>query len=956
MGEFVGGRIVPKHCGTWNKRSKYEMLSIVYQPETGDSYISRRSVPAGTALSSEEYWAICSEYSAQVRNLEQDVDADVQQMHTDLTQTKSAMRREFSETSAELKTQLAQSKEDLSQQVEESQNVMASAVNNAVSTINSGLAEMQKTEQTLNSRMDTLAKLPSGSTKADAELMDIRVGENGTVFESAGTAVRSQISSVTECVKRTIVLSADGWIQGYPNQKDVKERITLPIGKIGVGVLHILSVAENTRYGVQGYSSYPFTTEGKAFDSGWQGKAADYEVDPNLYYAILVGEGHGAEIGTVAGAGYTVTITKNALDLIDENAASIDELTRSLEEAKQESKEKLCFQTVFDSIDLWVQGSEHRNDYAKRLYLPLGALRVQEGKISISNYTNPVQYGIRGFSDEKFTALVSDTGWQSGAKEFMAEKGVYYTVLVAKKGLVEISPSDMEGFVVTVSTSVLNEVAENRGEIKKIEAQIEVGLQAEREQTEKATEDLWKTIREEITGRQKVEVSWQQGSYTGPSNTDPTRIKSTSAFKNLGEGIVRVTLADGYNAAIRTYNAPETDAPFVLDTGWKKESFTLQFDSAYFRIAVKKGDDSKIAVAEGPQAVDVTFLLNENCLQSRMEANAQGIKVNVESIEALGAKQESLKEELKNIPMISQTVRTIAHRGDDLDAPQNVTAAYIKARQRGHTIAENDLTRTKDGVYVVWHDTTLSRLGNLKDTDGHFLYCSDDGTFFWFDAETEAYVDENYGELKTQPVNLVQCRGADYSVEKMNFSLLKKLDFGAWFSSDFAGEQILTFREWVMLCKRLGMEIYVDKKISYTNDILTDLFGIVRECGMLDKTSWIGLSHAQAVFVRENLDRNARFSILANPTTAAVEQWKDIQQTGRGFFFNGNGKTITQESAQLGLNAGFEVECYYVDFGRISAEQVYTKIRELVDFGLTGITTDKYRVDEAFSYLLRRYE
>ena len=29
MGEFVGGRIVPKHCGAWNKNSKYEMLSIV---------------------------------------------------------------------------------------------------------------------------------------------------------------------------------------------------------------------------------------------------------------------------------------------------------------------------------------------------------------------------------------------------------------------------------------------------------------------------------------------------------------------------------------------------------------------------------------------------------------------------------------------------------------------------------------------------------------------------------------------------------------------------------------------------------------------------------------------------------------------------------------------------------------------------------------------------------------
>ena len=945
MGEFVGGRIVPKHCGTWNKKSKYEMLSIVYQPETGDSYISRKSVPAGTALSSEEYWAICSEYSAQVRKLEQDVDADVQQMHTDLSETKQAMSQEFSETSAEL-----------NRKVEENQMTMASAVNNAVSTINSGLAEMQKTEQALNNRMDMLAKLPSGSTKADAELVDIRVGEDGTVFESAGTAVRSQIAQVTERVKRTIVLSADGWVQGYPNQKDVKERITLPIGKIGVGVLHVLSVAENTHYGVQGHSSYPFTAEGKVVDSGWQTKAADYEVDSSLYYAILVGERYGTEIRTAAGAGYTVTITKNALDLIDENAAGIDELKRSLEETKQESKEKLCFQTVFDSIDLWVQGSEHRNDYAKRLYLPLGTLRVQEGKISISNYSNPVQYGIRGFSDETLGTLVSDTGWQSGPKEFVAEKDIFYTVLVAKKGLEEITPADMDGFVVTVSTSLLNEIAENTREIQRVEAKIEDEISAERKITEESVETLWQTICEDITGRQKIEVKWQQGSYTGINNTDPTRIKCINAFKKQGDGMVRVTLAEGYNAAIRTYNAPEADAPFVLDTGWKKKSFTIQFDAAYFRIAVKKNDDSKIAVSEGLQAVDVAFVLNEECLRSQVETNAQGVRDNAAAIDALGAKQKSLKEELKELVLISQTVRTIAHRGDDLDAPQNMSAAYIKARQRGHTIAENDLTRTKDGVYVVWHDTTLARLGNLKDVDGRFLYCSENDMFFWFDAETEVYVGENYEELKTQPVNLVQCRGADYSIEKMNFSLLKKLDFGSWFASKFAGEQILTFREWVMLCKRLGMEIYVDKKISYTNDILTDLFGIVRECGMLDKASWIGLSHAQAVFVRENLDRNARFSILANPTAAAVEQWKDIQQTGRGFFFNGDGKTITRESAQIGLNAGFEVECYYVDFGRISAEQVYTKLREMVDFGLTGITTDKYRVDEAFSYLLRRYE
>lgn len=98
MGEFVGGRIVPKHCGVWSKNSKYEMLSIVYQPETGDSYISRKSVPAGTLLDSAEYWAICAEYSAQVHQLELDVDADVQQMSAEQMSEREQRRTEIEQT------------------------------------------------------------------------------------------------------------------------------------------------------------------------------------------------------------------------------------------------------------------------------------------------------------------------------------------------------------------------------------------------------------------------------------------------------------------------------------------------------------------------------------------------------------------------------------------------------------------------------------------------------------------------------------------------------------------------------------------------------------------------------------------------------------------------------------------------------------------------------------------
>ena len=48
----------------------------------------------------------------------------------------------------------------------------------------------------LNARMDTFTSLPSGSTSGDAELMDIRIGEYGESFGSAGSAVRGQNSEI----------------------------------------------------------------------------------------------------------------------------------------------------------------------------------------------------------------------------------------------------------------------------------------------------------------------------------------------------------------------------------------------------------------------------------------------------------------------------------------------------------------------------------------------------------------------------------------------------------------------------------------------------------------------------------------------------------------------------------------------------------------------------------------
>ena len=70
MSDYIGKRIVPKHCGEWEKEQSYEMLCIVLDKTSGDSYISRCEVPAGTELTDKAYWALCSDFSQQIKDRE----------------------------------------------------------------------------------------------------------------------------------------------------------------------------------------------------------------------------------------------------------------------------------------------------------------------------------------------------------------------------------------------------------------------------------------------------------------------------------------------------------------------------------------------------------------------------------------------------------------------------------------------------------------------------------------------------------------------------------------------------------------------------------------------------------------------------------------------------------------------------------------------------------------------
>lgn len=80
MSEYIGNRVVPRHDGVWDSGKPYEPLIIVYEEGTGDSYISRKDVPAGTGLNQKEYWALCARFSEQMALLRKETAGQVASM------------------------------------------------------------------------------------------------------------------------------------------------------------------------------------------------------------------------------------------------------------------------------------------------------------------------------------------------------------------------------------------------------------------------------------------------------------------------------------------------------------------------------------------------------------------------------------------------------------------------------------------------------------------------------------------------------------------------------------------------------------------------------------------------------------------------------------------------------------------------------------------------------------
>ena len=230
--------------------------------------------------------------------------------------------------------------------------------------------------------------------------------------------------------------------------------------------------------------------------------------------------------------------------------------------------------------------------------------------------------------------------------------------------------------------------------------------------------------------------------------------------------------------------------------------------------------------------------------------------------------------------------RVIAHRGFSGRAPENTLSAFGKAIEAGADMIELDVRESKDGELVVIHESDLSRTTNGSGRVGNLTAVA-----------------------------------------------LKRLDAGASFSAEFAGERIPTLSQVFDMVRGkilLNVEIKTD---VVTLEIVTEkVLALIHRCEMRDQVI-LSSFDPRALSHSRKIDREVKTASLYNEQLHRGRSLVEIMEQVGSVAFN-----LRHDQVNV------DIVAMYHEHGRPIA--VYTvnrpaQMRTLLDLKVDALFTDR---------------
>lgn len=227
-------------------------------------------------------------------------------------------------------------------------------------------------------------------------------------------------------------------------------------------------------------------------------------------------------------------------------------------------------------------------------------------------------------------------------------------------------------------------------------------------------------------------------------------------------------------------------------------------------------------------------------------------------------------------------VDLIAHRGYRALAVENTLPAYELAGKAGYWGAENDIHRTKDGVWVLHHDYYTYRMMNKN-----------------------------------------------YHIEKTDFKTLQRAvyDNGSFYK-DYPDLHITTLEEYLQKCSEYNMKAIIELKGKSNTEHYKEIIDLVEKYGV--EATYISFQK-NAVETMRKVSDSPVFYIVYKVTDEAIEFAKSIENCGIDFDGNDDDNK-SQEVVNSIISAGLTPAIWAVDDLQL--------VLNYADWGVRLITTN----------------